>query len=259
MPNYYEDNRTIGYWFDEDNGISQHYGIFHLMDILRDSGTYTTAEGNPIEVWLQPNEPVEGEDPTYNGIAYAELDAMYLSRSGSKILREFYLERWANKALSVRTIAINKILRMYAPKWLRLWETLFYDYNPIENYNMVEEALQDKTTLSFGKHTDYVGTEKNTSDITSQIKAFDASSTWKDSDKQNVINTIEYGPNGNDRYDENSGQDISEHKYKFTRTGNIGVTTSQQMIEQQRKLVMFNYFDSLVFPDIDKVLTLQVY
>ena len=80
--NYYDDPNTLGYWFDEDNGISQHYGIFHMIDILRDSNTFTTLEGNPIETWLM--EINEGTE--YKGIAYPELDGLYIARSGSKIV-----------------------------------------------------------------------------------------------------------------------------------------------------------------------------
>lgn len=46
---------------------------------------------------------------------------------------------------------------------------------------------------------------------------------------------------------------------ELTRSGNIGVTTSQQMIESERELYMWHFFYNIVFPDIDRVLTLQVY
>lgn len=45
----------------------------------------------------------------------------------------------------------------------------------------------------------------------------------------------------------------------LTRTGNIGVTTSQQMIEAERELNKWNYFYNIVFPSIDKVLTICTY
>ena len=45
----------------------------------------------------------------------------------------------------------------------------------------------------------------------------------------------------------------------LTRSGNIGVTTSQQMIEAERELNMWNYFYSVVFPSVDKVLTICTY
>lgn len=44
----------------------------------------------------------------------------------------------------------------------------------------------------------------------------------------------------------------------LTRHGNIGVTTSQQMIESELELRKKHYFD-IIFRDIDKLLTLSVY
>ena len=45
----------------------------------------------------------------------------------------------------------------------------------------------------------------------------------------------------------------------LTRKGNIGVTTSQQMIQSQRDLLLWDYFYKVVFPDLDNFLTLQIY
>ncbi len=45
----------------------------------------------------------------------------------------------------------------------------------------------------------------------------------------------------------------------LTRQGNIGVTTTQQMIEAQRELLLWEYFYKVVFPDIDKLITLTIY
>ena len=56
-----------------------------------------------------------------------------------------------------------------------------------------------------------------------------------------------------------SGSDTQTRNYELTRSGNIGVTTSQQMIESERKLWLWNFFYNVVFPDIDRVLTLQIY
>lgn len=46
--------------------------------------------------------------------------------------------------------------------------------------------------------------------------------------------------------------------HKLTRTGNIGVTTSQQMIQSERNLWDWKYWD-MIFDDIDEVLTLAIY
>lgn len=56
-----------------------------------------------------------------------------------------------------------------------------------------------------------------------------------------------------------TGTDTHTRNYTLTRTGNIGVTTSQQMIESERDLWMWRFFEDIVFPDIDRILTLSVY
>ena len=47
-------------------------------------------------------------------------------------------------------------------------------------------------------------------------------------------------------------------KRTLSRTGNIGVTTSQQMIEAQRDLWVWDFF-KVVFKDVDSVLTIPVF
>lgn len=56
-----------------------------------------------------------------------------------------------------------------------------------------------------------------------------------------------------------SGTNTDTRNYMLTRSGNIGVTTSQQMIQSERELWMWNYFTDVVFPDVAKVLTLRIY
>lgn len=46
--------------------------------------------------------------------------------------------------------------------------------------------------------------------------------------------------------------------HKLTRSGNIGVTTSQQMIESEIELRKQHFFN-MVFRDVDSVLTIQIY
>lgn len=56
-----------------------------------------------------------------------------------------------------------------------------------------------------------------------------------------------------------SGSDTHTRNYELHRVGNIGVTTSQQMLESERNLWIWNYFHSVVFPDVNRVLTIQIY
>lgn len=50
-----------------------------------------------------------------------------------------------------------------------------------------------------------------------------------------------------------------QNERTLTRSGNIGVTTSQQMIQSERELWLWNFFFEIVFPDIDEILTLAIY
>lgn len=54
-------------------------------------------------------------------------------------------------------------------------------------------------------------------------------------------------------------EDKTTYDSTLTRSGNIGVTTSQQMIEQEINLWKWNYFRDVVFPDVAKALTISLY
>ena len=57
---------------------------------------------------------------------------------------------------------------------------------------------------------------------------------------------------------EHGGTDTRESERTLTRSGNIGVTTSAQMIQQEIELWVWNYFDS-VFADVCKYLAIPIY
>ena len=60
---------------------------------------------------------------------------------------------------------------------------------------------------------------------------------------------------------ERTGTYEKETEYDTTvrRSGNVGVTTSQQMIESERQLWLWNFFQNVVFKDICSALTLSIY
>ena len=45
---------------------------------------------------------------------------------------------------------------------------------------------------------------------------------------------------------------------KLTRKGNIGTNTFQNLLQQERSLWMYNFFEQ-VFKDVDSVLTIPIY
>ena len=54
---------------------------------------------------------------------------------------------------------------------------------------------------------------------------------------------------------EGNGED---NKRELTRSGNIGVTSSQQMLEQELQLRKYNFYEEL-FKDVNSVATLSIY
>ena len=124
------------------------------------------------------------------------------------------------------------------PKYVRLYSTTQFKYNPIENYNMVEEG-RDTT---------------NQKDIT-----FRSTDT-----KENGVDRISETPHGSidniDKYmsqaqkqtregtnDEDfTGTSENTQNHSFMRKGNIGVTSTQQLIEAERKVLEFDLDTAII-------------
>ena len=240
------------------------------------------------------------------------------------------------------TILTDIIMGLYATKWGKLWATMLLEYNPLENYNMVETMIDDETVTEYGKtntrtdnlerqrtdnlssqrtdnlqhqrtdnlssqRTDNLthekdGTETETPNTTTQddnsvygfnsVDAVPSDSrtientgtnqkeydlTERDTGTQTQLNTgtqteadtgtqtqlntgTQTEADTGTQTSEDSGSDTSTRNYRLTRSGNIGVTTSQQMLESERELWrVWNFFRGIVYPDIDRVLTIEIY
>ena len=236
-------------------------GFFNTLWILDTVlETYTDEQGNPISIWGQ-------KDITVN-----TLDFNYLSRSGEKILRRFISSRIVydepellpeGDYFEEEKKIVEYITRKYSKKWLDLWETMFYEYEPLWNYDMKEVLKDEITEYEHGKVNTRSGSVTNTPGTTytetQSIKGYD-SDNWGETDKS-VSQPSGLGDvtTYNSMADTASGTDTQTKNYELTRTGNIGVTTSMELIQKQRQVVTFNYFDQIVFPDIDNELTLKIY
>lgn len=141
------------------------------------------------------------------------------------------------------TIWSNK----YQINWKKLYDTTVLEYNPIENYDRVEDLTDtdDETTSS-----DRDNTIKSTStneimnsvNITDQNTAFNAGLT--DHAKQITDeDTTENGSITNTEKENVNNGRTGTHTRTGRVHGNIGVTTSQQMIQSERDLVVFNLYD----------------
>lgn len=206
------------------------------------------------------------EVPWKNDITSNELDVTYHgSRSGHKIigsLIENFLENNVVSEENKITIA-QAIYTLYIKNWNALYKTLSLEYNPIENYSMTEtENVQDthKGTLVSDSTDTNTNTENTIVNDTANNQLWGFNSTNSvNSDKQvgDTTRNVDGSINSTHKNTDTENKDITSDR-TLKRSGNIGVTTSQQMIESERHLWLWNFFES-VFSDIDKILVLKIY
>lgn len=159
----------------------------------------------------------------------------YLSPLFERILDHFTIEHLDDANEQIVNILVNKFLR----GWSKLADAVFADYNPIENYNMKENRETD-----FEEHT----VTDNDQKVTNKYSGFnsgDSMSPVSESDTEGDIETTKT----------DTGHKATN---ELTRTGNIGVTTSQQMIESSYNLAKKNLIN-LIYKNIDSVLFIDYY
>lgn len=138
----------------------------------------------------------------------------------------------------------------FGTPWTKKYNALMSEYSPIENYNMVEEEdnsiVDDATTHITGDATNNVTSTTGSRSVygynsSSPVPSeSDSGSTSTDTDM-----TTDYD---NERTIDRT----------LTRHGNIGVTSSMQLIESELQLRAYKFFEE-VFKDLDSILCLMVY
>lgn len=206
------------------------------------------------------------EVPWKNDVSGNQLDIIYHgSRSGDKIIGSLIENYLDNNTVSDdnKIIIAQAIYTIYIKNWNALYKTLSLEYNPIENYSMTEtENVQDthKGTLESNGNNTNTYTETTLVNDTSNNQLWGFNSTDSvNSDKQTGDTTrdVESTMDSTHKNTDRETKDITSDR-TLKRSGNIGVTTSQQMIESERQLWLWNFFES-VFSDIDKILVLKIY
>lgn len=118
----------------------------------------------------------------------------------------------------------------------KLIDTTEFDYNPIANYDSTEEVTRkyDETTTNQNQTN---GNSRRNTTQENNVSAYD-SDVYQP--KEKVVGTT----NDNDSTN-GSGSGTSDITENLTtrKRGNIGVTTTQQMIEAERKVVLFNVYN----------------
>lgn len=178
----------------------------------------------------------------------AELEVIY----PDAIFMQAMIGRWSAKEL---------------PIWERLYKTTLLEYNPIENYDRMEEWTEAEDTKK-NTEADATGTSKTDTDGTSTRKS-NTDGVINDQKYVSAYNEVEFTPTERDNNTQNE-KNNSEQKdvgtvsvktsaenttdetgnrnllRKGRAHGNIGVTTSQQMIEAERDVALYNIIDVII-------------
>lgn len=130
---------------------------------------------------------------------------------------------------------IKKAIEVWSNKEINTWEKLVattkYEYDPIANFDRKE----DWTETRKGTNTDNTKTT-TTDEFTGKVAAFNS-------------NTLEpsTGSSGSSDGSVDKTLGIDETvTHSATLKGNIGVTTTQQMIEAERDVVKFNIYNYII-------------
>ena len=155
--------------------------------------------------------------------------------------------------------------------WTELYETLLYDYNPIWNKDGTKTetrnlaATEDVTDGNSHSH-DITSTRNlaHTDDSTTTESVFgfnsstaaDANKTVLDLDTSDTGTVRDAGSSSDTRTIDRDTTDTGTVTIK--EQGNIGVTSTQELIERQRNVVQFNVYDYII-ADFRKRFCLMVY
>lgn len=138
-------------------------------------------------------------------------------------LEKKIIEHYAMRQIGFETFGafkyhVNVRMREIMPYYCELYKTTLFNYNPIENYNMTEGSEEDVSNK---------GTSKGNS-----LEEFSDTPQGK---IENLDTHLSSATRNN-----NAGESESTGKTKHTawRKGNIGVTSTQALIKQEREIIL---------------------
>lgn len=156
---------------------------------------------------------------------------------------KFYVGRWCSK--NTKT-------------WSELYKTTIQDYNPIYNYDRTEETTDTRSgtrslsedTSSNTKQNGDTSVTDTSSDSSEHTISADNSDSYEPGyndvssrqDTQSSESSNHVDVTGDRSVDETTGETYS---HKLRAYGNIGVTTTQEMLEAQRTLVRYNVYNEI--------------
>ena len=187
------------------------------------------------------------------------------NHSGGKfvapVVMHLYDEEDEEFVENYRTILALIIWSKFKEPWTRLWETNVVAYNPIHNYDVSEtrNKIRSDGEETFSESSDSTTTThgRGSTDSSFTYGFNDDTVQGEPTERYTSQESGTTGVSGSQSESRERASDSSEVE-TTRKSGNIGVTSAQQMITQERQLWLWNYFNQ-IYKDIDTVLTLSIY
>ena len=137
-----------------------------------------------------------------------------------------------------------------------MWKALNSEYNPIENYDRIEEWT-DTPDVEYTKTGGHSNTIHSENDITgtNNVSAFNDNNMIPDTSGNSHSNA---DSRETFTYNTEKQAETGTRKHSGRAHGNIGVTTSQQMIESELRLRLFDIYETIA-QMFEKNFLIQVY
>ena len=196
-----------------------------------------------------------------------------LKYSNREIYSEIYMkdEEELSSVYSSWLLFVKAYVTSNEYKYKTLYETIKFSYNPIENYDRKEDietirtpnlSTESNTTSIFGNGEieEQLGNISNSNSLTGSISPWD-SENFNNKNKnineftQESITNKTINKTKTDKQD-NASLLSGTDKTKVTTNihGNIGVTSSQDMIKQEREVALFSFYE-ILFRDVINITT----
>lgn len=141
----------------------------------------------------------------------------------------------------------KQFFKMWKTQISKLLDTMEYEYEPLENYRRVEDLKSDTNENTSGNES---GTDKSSNSSSSSSTVETKTSAYNESvyqpERQETENAKGSGSSNSENSRQYSQGKTSGVKEDNTIRGLNGLFTTQQLIEQERKVAEFNVYQWIV-------------
>ena len=233
-------NITLYDYFNKSTVHPDIYSVrehVELYGVIFKQISQSIPTGSYVKLQTYLSSKTLGNNQDYN---YIYLDYMFLTIYGSRRLSDIpeslrfpYYNDYSREADwdEINREVARLILIRFAERWEKYLDELTLDYTPLNNYDMHEhEEVNSSVTIS--------GNDEHT------VQGF---------------NSTTYQPESKNEDTHTTSGDAKDNYRDLNRYGNIGVTTSQQMLEAEIKLRDENIFIKRLMLDVANFITVGVY